>query len=595
ADNLAEGKAKLELLAIVQMTLPGAPTIYYGDEVGLTGDTDPDDRRPFPWGNEDTDLLSHYQALIGLRHEHSFLRTGSFDRLYTHNDDDTYAYGRKDASGAAVVAVNRDTAAHDLTIDLSGYIPEGTVLTDELNGGDYTVTDGQITVNVDGRWGAILITPPGTDLTPPETPTGLTAKAGDGIVELAWDGVPDAAGYYVYRSPVTGGGYTRLNDAPLMDTAYTDDTVVNGRLYYYVVTGVDDAGNESDRSNEAEALPHLVIGWANLQWPPSIVHTISALNPTENIYGQVWIDGHTNQPGPTEGLIAQVGYGPDGSDPGGNPDWIWVDAEFNVDVGSNDEFMGQLLPEAVGVYDYAYRYTTTGGREWLYADLDDTDYDPARAGDLTVNPSDDTTPPAAPTNLHLTEASPSFISLAWDAVPDADLYRYEVYRGDGSGGPYAKIADVLAPTTGYTDWNVATGSTYYYVVLATDTSFNQSDYSNEAEGTAQARPVQVTFNATLPGTTPPGDGIYIGGSLNGWNPAGTLMTRDGLFATVTLTFYEGDQLEYKYTRGSWTYVEKGAACEEISNRTVTIVYGTDGTMTLEDTVLNWRNTGPCGD
>ncbi|NIV32157.1 MAG: alpha-amylase, partial [Anaerolineae bacterium] len=44
-ENLAIGKEKLKLLAIMQMTMPGAPTIYYGDEVGLTGDTDPDDRR----------------------------------------------------------------------------------------------------------------------------------------------------------------------------------------------------------------------------------------------------------------------------------------------------------------------------------------------------------------------------------------------------------------------------------------------------------------------------------------------------------------------------------------------------------------------
>ncbi|MCK4316292.1 MAG: alpha-amylase, partial [Anaerolineae bacterium] len=277
ANNLAEGKAKLKLLALIQMTLPGAPTIYYGDEVGLTGDTDPDDRRPFPWQDKDTDLLDHYEALIHLRNNHTFLRTGSFDRLYTHNDDGTYAYGRKDASGAAVVAVNRDTAAHDLTIDLNGYIPEGTVLTDAMNGGTYAVVDGQITVSVDGRWGVILVTPPDTDLTPPDAPAGLTATAGDGYVELAWDGVPDAAGYYVYRSPVTGGGYARLNDTPLTGTAYTDDTVVNGRLYYYVVTAVDGAGNESDHSNEVEALPHLVIGWANLQWPPSIMHTISAL------------------------------------------------------------------------------------------------------------------------------------------------------------------------------------------------------------------------------------------------------------------------------------------------------------------------------
>ncbi len=597
ATNLAEGKAKLKLLAIMQMTMPGAPTVYYGDEVGLTGDTDPDDRRPFPWDSMDAGLLAHYQALTALRNGHSFLRTGSFDRLYTHNDDGTYAYGRKDASGAAVVAINRDMVAHDLTIDLAGYIPEGTVLTDALNGGTYTVTGGQITVGVAERWGAILVTPPGTDLTPPEAPTGLTATAGDGSVALAWDAVPGAAGYFVYRSPVSGGGYARLNDTPLGDITYMDSTVVNGRLYYYVVTAVDGAGNESERSNEAEALPHLVIGWANLQWPPSIVHTISALNPTENIYGQVWIDSHTPSPGPTAGLMAQVGHGPEGSDPDGNPDWTWVAAVFNVDAGNNDEFMASLLPENVGTFDYVYRYSTTGGRDWLVADLNGpvpAGALPPNPGKLTVIPSGDTTPPATPANLRLAEASPSFIRLAWDAVPDADLYRYELYRSDSGGGPYTKIANVMGPTTEHSDWDVSSGATYHYVVLAADTSFNKSGYSNEVEATAQARPVQVTFNATLPGTTPDGDDIYIGGSFNGWNPAGTLMTRTNLFATVTLTFYEGDHLEYKYTRGSWDYVEKGAACEEISNRTATVAHGTDGTMTLDDTVLNWRNTWPCG-
>ncbi len=598
--NLAEGKAKLKLLALIQMTLPGAPTIYYGDEAGLTGDTDPDDRRSFPWGNEDTDLLGHYTALIGLRNAHSFLRTGSFDRLYTHNGDGVYAYGRKDTTGAAVVAVNRDAATHDLTIDLSGYIPEGTVLTDALNGGTYTVTDSQVTLGVDGRWGAILLTPPGADLTPPAAPSSLVATEGEGQVALAWDGAPDAAGYDVYRSPVSGGGYARLNDTPLTDTAYTDATVVNGRRYYYVVTAVDDAGNASGRSNEAQALPHLSIDWANLQWPPAIVHTISALTPTENIYGQVWIDGYTVLSGPTEGLAAQVGYGPDGSDPAGNPDWLWIDAVFNVDAGNNDEFKAQLLPEAVGTYDYAYRYSTTGGLAWVYADLDGTGngYDPTQAGHLTVQPSSDTTPPATPVNLHVTESAPSFISLAWDPVVDADVYRYELYRADASGGPYTKIANVLAPSTVYTNWSVTTGATYYYVVLAVDTSFNPSGFSDEVTATAQARPVQVTFNATLPDTTPDGDDIYIGGSFNGWDPAGTLMTRpdpNGLFATVTLTLDEGTQIQYKYTRGSWTYVEKGAACEEIANRTATIVYGSAGAFALDDTVLNWRNTAPCGD
>jgi glycosidase len=599
--NLAEGKAKQELLAILQMTLPGAPTIYYGDEVALTGDTDPDDRRTYPWGGEDPAMLAHYQALTGLRNANSFLRTGTFDPLWTNDDDGTYAYGRKDGSGAAVVAVNKDTAGHALSINVAGYIPEGTALTDALNGGTVVVSGGLVELTVAGRWGAILLTPAGTDLTPPPAPAGLAAAAGDGSVALAWDAAPDAAGYFIYRSPVSGGGYVRLNEAPAAGTSYTDDTVANGRWAFYVVTAVDAAGNESGRSNEAQALPALVIGWANLQWPPSIVHTISALNPTEAIYGQVWIDGHTTLPGATEGLVAQVGYGPDGSTPDGNPDWSWVDAVFNVDVGNNDEFMGQLLPEAAGTYDYAYRYSTTAGTVWLYADLDGTGdgYDPAQAGDLTVVPSGDTTPPAVPGNLHLVEASPGFIHLAWDPVPDADLYRYEVYRGDTSGGPYVKIADVLAPAAEATDWNVAGGATYYYVVLATDTSFNKSGFSDELAATAAARPVQVTFNATLPPTTPPiGDptsDIYIGGSFNGWNPAGTLMDRtEAYLATVTLTFYEGDHLEYKYTRGSWDFVEKGAACEEIANRAATVVWGAGGTMTIDDTVLNWRNTGSCG-
>jgi glycosidase len=604
ATNLAEGVAKLKLLAILQLTMPGAPTIYYGDEVGLTGDTDPDDRRPFPWGSMDTDLLAHYQALIGLRNGHSFLRTGSFDRLYTYNDDGTYAYGRMDASGVAVVAANRDTEAHELAIDLSGYIPEGTVLTDALNGGTYTVTGGQITVSVDGRWGAVLITPPGTDLTPSDAPTGLMAGARDGAVDLAWDAVPGAAGYNVYRSPVSGGGYARLNNAPLVGTAYTDDMVVNGRLYYYVVTALDAAGNESARSNEVEALPHLLIGWANLQWPPSIDHTISALNPTENIYGQVWIDGHTNQPGPTGGLIAQVGYGPDGSIPDGNPAWIWVDASFNVDAGNNDEFKGQLLPEALGSYDYAYRYSTTAGRTWVYADLDGTGngYDTAKAGNLTVFSSGDTTPPAIPTNLRLVEASPSFVRLAWDPVGDADLYRYEVYRGDAEGGPYDKIADVLAPATEYTDWNVATGSSYYYVVVATDTSFNRSGDSNEVMVTAERRTVTVTFNVTVPAHTPDGSSVYIAGTLDrldgdlpNWNPGGVVLTQvDATHWTITLTGPESTGIEYKYTLGSWDYVEKGASCEEVANRPLMLVYGTDGTMTQADTVLNWRNVALCG-
>ena len=77
-------------------------------------------------------------------------------------------------------------------------------------------------------------------------------------------------------------------------------------------------------------------------------HTISAVNRTDKAYGQVWIDGVTNQPGATPSLRAQLGFGPSGSNPAGNPDWTWVDASFNVDAGNNDEFVASLLPRALG-------------------------------------------------------------------------------------------------------------------------------------------------------------------------------------------------------------------------------------------------------
>jgi len=127
-----------------------------------------------------------------------------------------------------------------------------------------------------------------------------------------------------------------------------------------------------------------LIGWANLQWPPSITHTISVTNRTDNAYGQVWIDGATNQPGATPGLRAQLGFGPQGTNPATDPGWMWVDASFNKDDGNNDEFVASLLPETTGVFDYTYRYSTTNGRDWFYA-VNGPNNSSSPFGQLTVN------------------------------------------------------------------------------------------------------------------------------------------------------------------------------------------------------------------
>ncbi len=329
------------------------------------------------------------------------------------------------------------------------------------------------------------------------------------------------------------------------------------------------------------------------------------MNRTDTVYGQVWIDGVTNQPGATPSLRAQLGYGPAGSNPEGSSGWTWVEASFNVDAGNNDEFKASLLPEAVGVFDYAYRYTTTNARDWIYADLDGigNGYDLAQAGKLTVNSSDDTTAPAVPTGLNVVSASPAGIELAWDAVAgDPTMYGYEILRGETAGGPYTVLARVTG--TGYVDTDVIEGATYYYVVRAIDSSFNRSGSSLEVTAKAEPRTVTVIFNVTVPATTDAtGRSVYIAGTLSrldggltDWNPGGVVLTRqDATHWKITLTGYETTQIEYKYALGDWEHVEKDGSCGEVSNRQLTLTYGSTGTQTVNDTVVNWRNVSPCGD
>jgi fibronectin type 3 domain-containing protein len=94
------------------------------------------------------------------------------------------------------------------------------------------------------------------DATPPERPEGLTVVPGVGRVFLTWNenGERDLAGYYVYRSLKSGKDYERLTmDKPLNRTTYSDENVKPRTTYYYIITAVDQSGNESARSKEQKA------------------------------------------------------------------------------------------------------------------------------------------------------------------------------------------------------------------------------------------------------------------------------------------------------------------------------------------------------
>ncbi len=97
-------KAVLREAVLVQMTWPGAPTIYYGDEAGLTGWTDPDNRRTYPWGREDKALIAYHRDLIKIHKEHEALMLGSIKFL--NGKKNCIAYGRFTDDEMIIVALN---------------------------------------------------------------------------------------------------------------------------------------------------------------------------------------------------------------------------------------------------------------------------------------------------------------------------------------------------------------------------------------------------------------------------------------------------------------------------------------------------------
>ena len=103
---VGEDIASLQLAMLFMFTYPGAPCIYYGDEIGLTGAHDPDCRKGFPWDDArwNYDLLNYTKGAIALRKEHATLRRGTFQRL--HTEDNLFAYARKLEDRSIVVVLN---------------------------------------------------------------------------------------------------------------------------------------------------------------------------------------------------------------------------------------------------------------------------------------------------------------------------------------------------------------------------------------------------------------------------------------------------------------------------------------------------------
>lgn len=150
----------LRLCVLFQMVMPGAPCIYYGDEIGMTGATDPYCRAAFPWGDEaqwNESLLHHYRKAIRLRKEHAALRIGDHRTVYAQGG----VYGCiRTLSGETLLALfntNRKPAV--VSLSASGWATEGSRWTGVWNRGDYAVQSGTLAgVEIPARDGLVLRT-----------------------------------------------------------------------------------------------------------------------------------------------------------------------------------------------------------------------------------------------------------------------------------------------------------------------------------------------------------------------------------------------------------------------------------------------------
>jgi cyclomaltodextrinase len=156
--TLARGDdSAYRLATLIQMTYPGAPCIYYGDEIGLDGGHDPGCRAAFPWDQAkwDRDLRSYVQRCIALRKAHPALRTGGLTWLLTGQG--TLAFARRLGKETMIVVLNTTKQPVALSVAVEGYVDEGTLIREVW--GEFTrrVSQGRIdSIRIPARCGTVL-------------------------------------------------------------------------------------------------------------------------------------------------------------------------------------------------------------------------------------------------------------------------------------------------------------------------------------------------------------------------------------------------------------------------------------------------------
>ncbi len=157
AANKDVKKYIMAIAVAFQMTWIGAPTLYYGDEAGLCGFTDPDNRRTYPWGKEDFNLIEFHRDMIAIHKRNPVLKTGSTRILLA--EDEVFAYARFDGENQIIVAINLSDEEKKFSlpvwsveVPLNCHMSRIMKITDDfynVGHSKYTVKDGMLDLRLD--------------------------------------------------------------------------------------------------------------------------------------------------------------------------------------------------------------------------------------------------------------------------------------------------------------------------------------------------------------------------------------------------------------------------------------------------------------
>ena len=287
--------------------------------------------------------------------------------------------------------------------------------------------------------------------TPPAAPTNLTAVANNGSVALTWTAPQGAVSYRISRSTTSGSGYGLV--AISSTASFTDATVVNGTTYYYVVTASNGTCN-SGNSAEVPATPKCT--------PPSVPTNVLATAGDGQI-ALAW----------TASTAGAISYQVLRSTKAGGP-------YTPVATLTSTGFMDTNVSNGVIYY---YVVSASNGS-----------CSSASSAEASATPV--CTPPSVPTNLLATPGD-NQVALSWTAPTTGNVVSYTVSRSTVSGGAYSSIAN---PTgTSYADSTASNGTTYYYVVSASNGTCNSPNstevFAMPVATCAQAAPTGVSATA----------------------------------------------------------------------------------------------------